>query len=146
METIIKSLINEIKKNIVNDIENNGVLFKAAIAAYNTYQEEERDGVEYLFDLNNKEDLKCCIDGGMSAKDIHHLYEEYKKNKTPMFFFGVNHYKPVLVDTWKGVNKVITDCLDDVLPCMLAYHDTKGYKELYGICVSDYMKANLLVP
>ena len=99
MKQIIKDLISEIKTAIVNDMKGgrNKEVVMLVLNAYNRYQEDERDSVDYIFDLNNKVDLVYCIHGGMTAEDIHDLYN-LSLSKTTWFYYGVNHEKPEVVN------------------------------------------------
>ena len=151
MENVLKSLVSEIKSNIAHDLKqypySNGKLFDLVLNAYNTYQEEERDSVDYIFDINKQEDLKCCIEGGMTAKEVAWLYEQSQINTTPLFYFGVNYQHPQPIANYKVLVTNLINWLDDILPCVLAYpYLLKSYEELYRVCVTDYMINNQLVP
>ena len=79
MEKVINTMVEKISAAIINDTRNvysfeGDMVLKMVLAAYNDFQEAERDGVDYIFDVENTDDLKCCIDGGMSAKEIAGLY------------------------------------------------------------------------
>ena len=151
MENVFKSLVAEIKRNIVCDLHQylgyDGKLLKLVLDAYNTYQKEERDGVDYIFDINNPDDLQCCIAGGMTAKEVAWLYEQSQINTTPLFYFGVNYQHPQPIANYKALVTNLINWLDDILPCVLAYpYLLKSYEELYRVCVTDYMINNQLVP
>ena len=151
MENVLKSLVSEIKSNIAHDLKqypfSNGELLKLVLDAYNTYQEEERDGVDYIFDINKPEDLKCCIEGGMTAKEVAWLYEQSQVNTTPFFYFGVNYQHPKPIMNYNALMSNLVAWLDNVLPCVLAYpYLLKSYEKLYKVCVTNYMINNQLVP
>lgn len=151
MENVLKKLVNEIKNNIAHDLRRypyrNGDLLKLVLNAYNTYQNEERDGVDYIFDINNLEDLKTCIEGGMTAKEVGWIYEQSHVNTTPLFYFGVNYEKPKPIANYEALIDNLINWLDDILPCVLAYpYLLKSYEELYKVCITDYMFNNQLVP
>ena len=151
MENVLKSLVSEIKSNIAHDLKqypfSNGELLKLVLDAYNTYQEEERDGVDYIFDINKPEDLKCCIEGGMTAKEVAWLYEQSQVNTTPFFYFSVNYQHPKPIMNYNALMSNLVAWLDNVLPCVLAYpYLLKSYEKLYKVCVTNYMINNQLVP
>lgn len=151
MENVFKSLVAEIKRNIVCDLHQylgyDGKLLKLVLDAYNTYQKEERDGVDYIFDINNPDDLQCCIAGGMTAKEVAWLYEQSQVNTTPFFYFGVNYQQPKPIVNYKALVTNLINWLDEILPCVLAYsYLVKSYEKLYKVCVTDYMINNQLVP
>ena len=162
MENVLNKLVAEIKTNIAHDLENylkqyrphansyphfNIELLWLVLNAYNTYQEEERDGVDYIFNINNPEDLKCCIEGGMSAKQVAWLYDQSQVNTTPFFYFGVNYEKPKPIANWEALIINLINWLDNILPCVLAYpYSLKSYEELYKACITNYMINSQLVP
>ena len=151
MENVLNNLVKEIKNNIVHALkqypDRNGELLKLVLNAYNTYQEEERDGVDYIFDINKPEDLKSCIEGGMSAKDVSWLYNQSQVNTTPLFYFGVNYEKPKPIANYDALVVDLINWLDDVLPCVLAYpYLHKSFEKLYTLYITDYMINNKLVP
>lgn len=150
METIIKKLAESIESNLIHDMNCEQIGDDTAILvlnAYNRYQEEERDGVDYIFDIRKGEDLKCCIDGGMTAHEISCINEECTRTakSTPYFMFGQNHRTAEVIPTWEQLKRVLGVSLHEVILQMLAYPSVDGYKELYGYCVSDYMFNNNLV-
>ena len=78
--------------------ENDENCFNMCIKAYNTYQENEKDGVDYLFDLRNANDIITCLNGGLTTKELFALANSYKNyNISSMFMFGCNHPKPFLL-------------------------------------------------
>ena len=38
--------------------------------AYNRWQEDEKDGVDYIFHIDKQDDLISCVNGGMTSEDI----------------------------------------------------------------------------
>lgn len=150
MEKIIKNLINHIKCDLIYDMDNSAdkvQIIKLILGAYNRYQEDECDGVGYLFDINNAEDLKCCICGGMTTSEISWVFLESQKTakSTPYFLFGQNHKQPSIIETWDSLGIFLENFLDRVLLYMLAHHDADGYKQLYEHCISDYMFNNNMI-
>ena len=162
MENVLNKLVAEIKSNIAHELENylkqyrpygnsyphfNIELLWLVLNAYNTYQEEEQDGVGYIFNINNPEDLKCCIEGGMTAKQVAWLYDQSQVNTTPFFYFGVNYEKPKPIANWEALIINLINWLDNILPCVLAYpYSLKSYEELYKACITNYMINSQLVP
>ena len=151
MENVLNKLVAEIKSNIAHDLkqclDHNGELLKLVLDAYNTYQEEEQDGLYYIFDINKPEDLKSCIENGMTAQEVAWLYDQSQVNTTTFFYFGVNFEKPKPIANYDALVVNLINWLDNILPCVLAYpYLLKSYEELYKVCVTDYMINNQLVP
>ena len=72
--------------------ENNIPMINRLVGVYNTYQEEEREGVGYICDLRNKEDLRTCMESGLTAEEIAELvaksFDKSDKNYTTKFLCG----------------------------------------------------------
>ena len=66
---------------------------KLFIEAYNKYQENEKDCVDYIFDLFNQDDLACCVKGGLTANEISEMVCNFESSPlhSQYFFFGCNH-------------------------------------------------------
>jgi hypothetical protein len=140
MKKFFRPIINEVKNNIIRDMRDVNSpkgyeTLKIVLAAYNLFQEEERDGVDYIFDINNVDDLKCCIDGGMTAKEIGGLYLGSHNNHLPYFYFGCNYPQPLPINTWDELRMDLVAWLDELLPYVIAYPQT--YKDLYQIYITD---------
>ena len=150
METIIKKLAESIESDLINDMnheisgDDTTIL---VLNAYNRYQEDERDGVDYIFNIRKREDLKCCIDGGMTAHEIACLNEACTRTakSTPFFMFGQNHKQAEVISTWEQLKRVLGVSLHEVVLHTLADPYVDGYKELYKHCLTDYMWNNNLV-
>lgn len=69
--------------------------FNVALKTYNAFEEAEHCGVDHIFDLHDKEDLKCMIDGGITLAELARLHNEGAR----YCFFGENHQKPVPLTT-----------------------------------------------
>ncbi len=153
MESILNHLKNKMVANIEHDLANKNktegyyTLFELVLNAYNAYQEEERDGVDYIFNINNIEDVKCCLNGGMTIDELATIYNESKVNTSPYFFFGVNHKVPnVFWNEVEVIGQLVTH-LYEIIPCVIAYVVyNDAYKKLYEYCITNYMTENNLVP
>ncbi|MBP5458492.1 MAG: hypothetical protein J6Y37_18525 [Paludibacteraceae bacterium] len=137
---VFENMKNAIVRDIqgVHSLEGSDSL-PVVLNAYNAYQEEERDGVDYIFDIRNIEDLTCCVNGGMTAKEIHDIYEG-SKNHTPYFYFGVNHKSPEPIKSIEVLRDNLANWLDEVLPPVIAFPFARdAYKELYVRYVTTAM-------
>ena len=135
---------NLLVTRIANDLHNdtNGVL-DMVLNAYNRYQEDERDGVDYIFDIRKGEDLKCCIDGGMTAHDISRINEECTSTakSTPYFMFGANHETAEVIPTWEQLKQVLCVSLHEVISCVLMYVTRcTEYQALYEHYITEYLE------
>ena len=152
MKKAINTMVESIKKSIIRDlndvysVKGNKVLNMLLKAyndfqeseRYNDFQESERDGVDYIFDINNTDDLKCCIDGGMTAKEIGGLYLGSHNDHLPYFYFGCNHPQPQPIYTWKELRMNLVAWLDELLPNVVAYpYAYQSYRDVYTAYVTD---------
>lgn len=143
MESTISVLVNGIKGVIVKDMEDvrtdkGWKVFRMLLRAYNDYQESERDGVDYIFDINNTDDVIHCISGGMTMEEMVRLWNGSQSNHTEYFLYGVNYDEAKVFYTYEQVVSNLIGWLDEVLSDIIAYpwyYDS--YKEVYTAYVSD---------
>ena len=137
MEKSIEIMVQKICDKIVKDTHDvysadGDSVLKMVLAAYNDYQESERDGVDYLFDLENADDLKCCIDGGMTAQEICGLYLGSQSQHLKYFYFGCNHQTPKPIANWNSLRLTLVAWLPDLISNVLAYPFAyESYRQLY---------------
>jgi hypothetical protein len=140
-----RKAINELLENLEVKIKHDFLktddkeLFDMMLNAYNYYQESERCGVDYIFDLNNKDDLTCLVDSGsLNARMIAELYNDSQVNTTSYFLYGENYEMPMKFATIYDVKLAICEILGDMLLYVLAYPFVKGaYKEVYENYVTE---------
>lgn len=134
-ETIVKARITTRIKYMIN--EPSGDYLNMLILAYNRWQEDEHNGVDYIFDINNPDDLIDCIKGGLTSVEITNFVNSINGwvNITPNFLFGCNHKltplsKPKIV-------KLIIDNLDDIVDYIIAYPWVEEYRAIYVEVVTN---------
>ena len=133
---IFDGLIKEVVSSITDELKQypykNQDVLDLVLAAYNDYQEDERDGVDYLFDITNKDDVTCCIKGGMEVNEVAKLYADSLTNTTKYFFFGVNHKVAEPIADYSELVSQLIGSLDEVVANVIAYpYSYPSYKELY---------------
>lgn len=143
MEKTIKTMVQKISGAIINDTRDvfsveGDMILKMVLAAYNDYQESERDGVDYIFDIENTNDLKCCINGGMTAKEIGGLYLGSQSQHLRYFYFGCNYPTPKPIANWETLRQQLISWLPNLILNVLAYpYAYDSYKDLYRLYVTD---------
>lgn len=113
--------------------EHNVPMINRLLGVYNKYQEEERDGVDYIFDFQNKEDLVTCIQGGLTSEELAELVVKFhngvEEDETATFFsdvtttkflFGCNHKTPHLL-MYSALKNAILGNANEIVECMLKY-------------------------
>ena len=113
-------------------------VFNLVIDAYNEFQESERDGVDYIFNMDNKDDLITCIKGGLTPEHIHEMVKKIKRGNTNFFFYGINHPIPEQL-TFSGLKLQLTAYLNEIVDFVIAYPFDGACRELYTILITNSM-------
>lgn len=115
-------------------------IFNLVFDAYNEYQESERDGLDYIFNLDNKDDLIACIKGGLTPEHIQQMvtYNAMGLKYTRFFFYGTNHPEPEQL-TFDGLKLQLTTYLDEIVDFIIAYPFDGACRELYTILITNSM-------
>ena len=140
-DSLVKEMATSFRSLVAIAFDENDIhTINKLIDVYNTYQEEERDGVDYIFDFHNKEDLCTCIKGGLTAEELAELVIMFQNDNsedyTTKFLFGCNHESPylltrsVLITTLALHANEIVDCMlqdpfcydKDIYYKILTYH------------------------
>jgi hypothetical protein len=123
------------KRNLLTKIEediNYPEVHAMLLKAYNRYQEDERDGVDYIFNINRPDDLITCIQGGLTAEEIAKFHNRVGcwLIPTPHFLFGCNHkeMKPMGRD---NIINAIVAVLDEIIDNIIAYPWVEEYRAVY---------------
>lgn len=99
MKENIKQFVQAIQDSWYINIDKAKFLseLKPLINAYNTYQENERDGVDYIFDLFDQEDLATCVEGGLTANSISSMVFNFENSAlhSQYFKFGCNYIEAI---------------------------------------------------
>ncbi len=120
--------------------ENNIPMINCLVGVYNTYQEEEREGIGHICDLQNKEDLVACMEGGLTAEELAELVAKFSnksgKNYTTKFLCGYesNHLlmHSALKDT---IISNATEIVEHMLKHPFCYD-----QEIYGKILTDHVE------
>lgn len=125
----ISAISEFITSNLKSELQKGGEAgddaFKTALNAYNRYQKVERGGVDYIFDITNKEDLIAMIEGGLNAVEIHDMVNRGQR----FFHFGCNYPNPDALGN-HNVLEDIYNTADDITRHAFIYADVcKDYRE-----------------
>lgn len=138
MKKEFESVKAKLKNDIISSLNNVDVLTLAMIVdAYNRWNEDEKDGVDYIFNIGKPEDLICCIEGGMTAIEIANLYNA----KVIMFMFGQNRETPEPL-TYLDLKTLLTDNMDSIIDNVIIYPHIKEYGILYQYYVTHALLTN----
>ena len=142
LKDAISQLCTEIRMAILRDYNNDCELQTCLLGSYNYYQESERDGVDYIFDITDKEDLNP-IDLGVG--DIVYLYNNYKAGKTTQYFlYGVNYEEPKQFENEKDVDTQILSYLDEIIEHVLMYpEDCASHTKIYAKYFARFIREKI---
>jgi hypothetical protein len=129
----VKDLCDKIIDRLTEDD-----IFNKVLMAYNQYQEDERFGVDYIFDLDNQEDLKTLVKCGVTAAEISRLYNDKENADSNYLYCGENHTNLRCLN----MNELfyqLTANMEEIVLCMLAYPYIDGYTPLYQEFVTNYI-------
>ena len=75
-------------------------------------------------------DWKCCVEGGMTAKEIGELYLGSQTTHTEYFFFNYNK-EIVPIANLSSLEFIILGNLEDVVENVITYPFLSPYKDVY---------------
>jgi hypothetical protein len=138
--TKIKEIMNSISTPIIadllsNDKDKSDKAFNIVLKAYNTYQDKNEDGVDYIFDANNIEDCKTLAKCGLTLKEYHNAVIT-SKIKSDYFFCGVNYPQVTFIEK-ENIILQLKCYLEDIIKFALINPYIEGYKELYNSYITQ---------
>lgn len=131
----MKASIGIMSVALKNSIELNASIkevFNELFKAYNRYVEDETDGVDYIFNIQDKNDLSSCVNAGMTAIQIFDIVNGGCK----YFLYGQNHTTPHPL-TFAEVEGIVRNNIDEVIRCILAYPYVDEYRKVYTRFVTN---------
>jgi hypothetical protein len=128
-------LIEDLRKEIIKNDEFHPLIAKA-------WQEDIRyliiNGMEgeneMIYNINNKEDLKECIDMGMDAEDIAYIVNQYRNDKDNTHFFTYTNTKQMYglhILSKQDVFNAISNQIENIAYNILKFPYKEVYAELY---------------
>ena len=126
-------LLEDLKKEIIKNDEFHPHIAKA-------WQEDIRylviNGMkdDIIYNINDKEDLKDCIDMGMDAEDIAYIVNEYRKDKNNTQFFTYTNTKQMYglhIYSKQDVFNAISNQIENIAYNILKFPYKETYAELY---------------
>jgi hypothetical protein len=144
MEQNFKNIIEIIKPRIARDIKTDDKALEMVLAAYNRMQDDERNGVDYIFDITNQEDLQYLVTNcGLCVNEIAYLWNRVQSEKDllPYFLYGENYTNPHMIGTLKDLQRNMIAWLDELLPFVFKYVTRcEEYQAIYEEYVTEYLE------
>lgn len=130
LKNSIIALVEEIKKCVIRDYKLDDDLRKDLLSSYNQYQESELDGVDYIFDVTNKEDV---LNTDLEVGDVVELYNDYMNKKTTGYFmYGYNRETPYVFKTMEELDNHIRSWINEIIEHIVVYPSIcESHKRIY---------------
>lgn len=133
IEYVAKCIVDNIKEDFNKNNKKAMLIF---FNAYNEWQENEREGVGYIFNVNNQNDLECVVKGGMTAKEI---AEVTKSSPNGLFFFGCNYPTPKVIGDDEALKNTLLAHVYEVVEFALTYPFARNAQQLYQQYITKYI-------
>jgi len=105
-------------------------------AAYNQMQEEEFNGDNYIFNLNDKDDLKYLVDHEiLNACQIADIYPKC----TASGLFRITESGDIEIISLKELKEILCGNMETLLRCVLMYvgEGNDVYNKVYNMLIAD---------
>lgn len=139
--TLIDAVSNAIADDLMNsNAEKRNELLMKLLKAKNEYENDEGDGIDYIYDINNSEDLALLLKNGfLTAKEISAIWVAYSNGFNTQYFYFVYDYSNITakanivqIKTLDDVCNILLGNIKDVVKDIIAYpYALKCYEDLY---------------
>ena len=137
IKLVSNAIIEDLKDNSGN-VQNQDDILNTMLEAYNMWQEDTHDGVDYIFNINNKKDVICILqDDNMQVRDISSLYiNQFNSNGTPYFRYGQNYEKPKVFTSMESLKEQLIDNTEWVITHLFLFaNNTDIYHKLFNMYI-----------
>lgn len=132
MISLFNDIVNEVSRSIWRDL-NSGRNVQKLLDAYNYWQEQECDGVNYIFDINNKNDVKFLVNNdSITTTDIVWIVGA----KEDLFMFTDSGIELISYDR---AIEIIKNNTESILQCMFLYVARCGSNSPYNEIYEEYI-------
>ena len=144
LQEIINNIVSGIKSDLSSDNEDKKEkAFNIALKAYNAYQDNERNSVDYIFDANNVEDCKALAKVGTTLKEFHDAVMT-SEIKSDYFFCGENYPQITFLSKTKMFAQIWGN-LEDVIKHAMIQPYLDGYNQLFHNYISYILYEKLIL-
>ena len=134
-ETLLPILCNKVVKGLHQEEHYvDESLLSVAFKAYNRMLEEEFDGNGYIFNINDKDDLKYLVEKDiMQASDISYVYQNSVDGLFRYVDAGQIQYLTI-----DEIRDILCNNIEPLMRCVLMYAtECEDYKKLYNYTIAD---------
>ena len=137
------SIVEIMKRRIAHDLRNGNGALDMVLNAYNRFQEDERDGVDYIFDITNQNDLGYMVEHGLTVTEIALACNKIQNEGiTSYFHFGCNYTTLHALGTLADLKLNLISWLDEFLPYVIMYVTRcTEYQALYEHYITEYLES-----
>lgn len=140
---LIENIVENIKPVIAKDIKTDDKALNMVLAAYNRFQDDERNGVDHIFNIDDKDDLQYLVNNrDLSAHDIWKLVNNMDaKDYLPYFHLGENYPEPHFIGKLNDLQNNMIAWLDELLPFVLLYVTRyEEYQDIYEKYITEALE------
>lgn len=137
-ECVLPVLVEEAKKMIkLNERYGDESALNIFLAAYNNMQEEEFNGDYYIFNLNDKDDLKYLVEHEiLAAWQIADLYP--RCTASGLFRIPLDKDVEFEIIGLNALKSILCNNMDALMRCVLMYTpENEKYQKVYNMIVGD---------
>lgn len=119
------------------------VVLPTMLMAHNMWQEDTNDGVDYIFDITNKQDVICLLQGDLTVNAIASLYNgQQSQLYTRYFRYGQNYELPTPFKTMEEITEYLADnALWIITHLFLFRNETKECKTIFNLYIGKLFNA-----
>lgn len=140
MKKFVEEIVRKFEENLYYAFNTeNETYIKDFIDIHNTYQENNHDCIDYIYDMNNKEDLASCVKGGMTIENIVNLYNT---KKTQYFLLPLTETYTTQSMSVDMLLSTIFAYREEIVRDMLLFpHQYKN--EMYQDIIAEYFRESI---
>jgi negative regulator of genetic competence, sporulation and motility len=140
MKKFVEEIVRKFEENLYYAFNTeNETYIKDFIDIHNTYQENNHDCIDYIYDMNNKEDLASCVKGGMTIENIVNLYNT---KKTQYFLLPLTETYTTQSMSADMLLSTIFAYREEIVRDMLLFpHQYKN--EMYQDIIAEYFRESI---
>ena len=140
MKKFVEEIVRKFEENLYYAFNTeNETYIKDFLDIHNTYQENNHDCIDYIYDMNNKEDLASCVKGGMTIENIVNLYNT---KKTQYFLLPLTETYTTQSMSVDMLLSTIFAYREEIVRDMLLFpHQYKN--EMYQDIIAEYFRESI---
>lgn len=145
IQTIKDNAVKNLCKDLLHCTDDDKDFVNMIIKAHNRVCEDELDGQEYIFHIDNKEDIKCLLDGGTTMAELTRIGNTYFNGDTTGYLFIDDKSNICIFEKNEALRGFLSARLARIVGCILAYPYVEEYQKLYYQFVTRIMEQESIV-